>query len=417
MESPMASIRLLLAALLAIGVSACATTPPPASTAQAPAEQRPPVTILVSIDAFRPDYMGHGDTPVLDALAKQGVRATMRPSFPTLTFPNHTTLVTGQRPDRNGIVANTMYDPKRPGVRFYSKEMESSDPFWWAESEPLWITAEKNGVHAGTMFWPGEEAAHGDVRPYDWIRFDPNFTSAQRMRAVTDWMRRPAAIRPRFVTIYIDDVDKAGHKFGPAAQETRDSVRLIDGLIGDLQSGLDGLGQPVNLVIVSDHGMRAIQPERTVSLDRILPRESYRLASYGPFATLDPLPGHEEEVARALLTPNPNMTCWRKADVPAKFHYGANPRVGAFVCQAAAGGEVMPGMPTNKGDHGYEPDDPDMTALFLVNGPAFRRDARVPAKFDNVDLYPMLARLIGVAPLPNDGDAATLAPLLAPTEK
>ncbi len=161
-----------------------------------------PVTILISIDAFRPDYMDRGDTPVLDALAQQGVRATMRPSFPTLTFPNHTTLVTGQRPDRNGIVANTMYDPKRPGVRFYSKEMESSDPFWWAESEPLWITAEKAGVHAGTMFWPGEEAAHGDVRPFDWIRFDPNFTSAQRVRTVTDWMRRPADIRPGFVAIY-----------------------------------------------------------------------------------------------------------------------------------------------------------------------------------------------------------------------
>ena len=413
----MASIRPLLAALLTLGASACATTPPPVSTALAPVEQRAPVTILISIDAFRPDYMGQGDTPVLDALARLGVRSTMRPSYPTLTFPNHTTLVTGLRPDRNGIVANTMYDPKRPGVRFYSKELESSDPFWWAESEPLWITAQKQGVQAGTMFWPGEEAAHGDVRPYDWIRFDPNFSSAQRVRAVTDWMRRPADIRPRFVVLYLDDVDRAGHKFGPAAPETRESVRLVDRLIGNLKSGLDGMGQPVNLVIVSDHGMRAVQPERAVSLDTLLPRESYRLASYGPFATLDPVSGHEEDVARALLAPNPNMTCWRKAEVPAAFHYAANPRVGAFVCQAAPGGEVMPGLPTSKGDHGYDPDDPEMTALFLVTGPAFRRDAQLPARFDNVDLYPMLARLIGVAPQPNDGDAATLAPLLAQTQR
>lgn len=415
----MACFRPLLAALLAIGASACAATspPPPIDHSVLTGEQRAPVTILVSIDAFRPDYMGKGDTPVLDSLARQGVQATMRPSFPTLTFPNHTTLVTGLRPDRNGIVANTMYDPKRPGVRFYSKELESSDPFWWAESEPLWITAEKNGVHAATMFWPGEEAAHGNVRPFDWVRFDPNYTSEQRVRTVTDWMRRPAEIRPRFVTIYFDDVDKAGHKFGPAAPETRNAVRLVDRLIGDLKTGLDRMYQPVDLVIVSDHGMRAIQPERTVSLDRILSRESYRLASYGPFATLDPIPGHEEEVARALLAPNPNMTCWRKAEVPARFHYGANPRVGAFVCQAGSGGEVMLGMPTNKGDHGYEPDDPDMTALFLANGPRFRRDAKIPAKFDNVDLYPMLAGLIGVTPLPNDGNPATLAPLIVPKRK
>jgi len=415
----MASFRPLLAVLLAIGASACAASapPPPAVGTASVAERRAPVTILVSIDAFRPDYLGKGETPVLDELARQGVRATMRPSFPSLTFPNHTALVTGLRPDRNGIVANTMYDPKRPGLRFYSKELESSDPFWWAESEPLWITAEKNGVHAGTMFWPGEEAAHDGVRPFDWIRFDPNYTSAQRVRTVTDWMRRPAEIRPRFVTLYFDDVDKAGHKFGPFAPETHEAVRQVDRLIGDLKAGLDAMAQPVNLVIVSDHGMRAIQPERAVSLDRLLPRESYRLASYGPLATLDPVPGHEEEVARALLAPNPDMTCWRKADIPARYHYGANPRVAAFVCLAAPGGEVMPGLPTSKGDHGYDPDDPDMTALFLVNGPAFRRDAPIPAKFDNVDLYSMLAGLIGVPPLPNDGDPATLAPLIAPGRK
>ena len=406
----MVSFRPLLAALLAIGASACAATPPPAPiAAQAPVERRDPVTILISIDAFSPTHLGRGYTPTLDALAAGGVQATMRPSFPTLTFPNHNTLVTGLRPDRNGIVANTMYDPKRPGARFFSKDLESSDPFWWAESEPIWITAEKQGIHSGTMFWPGEEASHDDIRPHDWVRFDPNFTSAQRVRTVMDWMRRPPAIRPRFVTLYFDDVDKAGHKQGPQAEATVAAVRLVDGLIGDLKAGLDTLDQPVNLVIVSDHGMRAIQPERTVSLDRILPRDSYRLASYGPFATLDPLPGHEEEVARVLLAPNPNMTCWRKADVPAHYHYGANPRVAAFVCLAAAGGEVMPGMPTNKGDHGYDPDDPEMTGLFLVNGLAFRRDAHIPARFDNVDLYPMLARVIGIKPLPNDGDASTLA--------
>ncbi|CAN5884625.1 ectonucleotide pyrophosphatase/phosphodiesterase [soil metagenome] len=410
----MACIRPLLAALLAIGISACAVTSPPASSAAAPAiasEQRPPVTILISIDALSPDRLGRGDTPVLDALARDGVKSTMRPSFPTLTFPNHTTMMTGLRPDRHGIVANIFYDPRRPTSRFYSNDIESSDPFWWAEAEPLWITAEKQGIHSGTMFWPGEEAAHGDVRPYDWVRFDPNFTSEQRIRTVTDWMRRPAAIRPRFVTIYFDDVDKAGHRQGPRSDAEIAAVRSIDRLIGDLKQELDALGQPVNFVIVSDHGMRAIRPERTVSLDRILPRESYRLVSYGPFATLDPLPGHEEQVAGVLLAPNPDMTCWRKADVPARYHYGANPRVAAFVCLAAPGSEVMPGMPTNKGDHGYDPDDPEMTALFLVNGPAFRRGARVPARFDNVDLYPMLARVIGVAPLPNDGDASTLAGL------
>jgi hypothetical protein len=142
---------------------------------------------------------------------------------PTLTFPNHYTLVTGLRPDRHGIVSNTLYDPRRPGTRFQSKELESSDPFWWAEAEPIWITAEKHGVRAGTMFWPGQEAPHEGLRASDWARFDPNFTDEQRVRTVMDWMRRPAAIRPAFVTIYFDLIDRTSHRKRP--EERRDDRR------------------------------------------------------------------------------------------------------------------------------------------------------------------------------------------------
>jgi predicted AlkP superfamily pyrophosphatase or phosphodiesterase len=190
-------------------------------------------------------------------------------------------------------------------------------------------------------------------------------------------------------------------------------VREIDALIGTLDAGLKALGQPANLVIVSDHGMRAIEPEHTVFIQKLLPPGSFRPITFGPFATIDAVPGREEDVARALLAPNPNMQCWRKADMPARFHYGANPRVAAFLCLARAGAEVMLDKPpTNKGDHGYDPDDPDMTGLFLVNGPAFRRNASIPAKFDNVDLYPMLAAVIGVPAIPGDGNPETLRPAL-----
>lgn len=406
--------RIAAAALCAM-IQACATPPfagPPAAPAVV-AEARAPVTILISIDAFRPDYVGRGDTPDLDALAAGGAHAAMRPSFPSLTFPNHTALVTGLYPDHNGIVANTMYDPAKPGVKFYNKELEALDPFWWAGAEPIWITAEKAGIRSGTMFWPGEEAAHDGIRPSDWARFDPNFTSAQRVLTVEDWMRRPAALRPRFLTLYFDDVDKAGHKHGPWGAPTIDAVRHIDTLIGDLRDTLAALHQPVNFVIVSDHGMRAVEPAKAVLLPTLLPNSSYTLIFYGPFAAIDPLPGHEDEVARALLAPNPHMTCWRKGDVPPAYHYGHNPRVAPILCLAERGGDVLQAPPTNQGEHGYDIDDPEMAALFLVNGPAFRTGARLPAKFDNVDVYPMLARLIGVTPRPNDGDPATLAALLA----
>lgn len=409
----------IVAVALCAALQACVTAPGPGAGpgpgVPVAAEIRAPVTILVSIDAFRPDYLGRGDTPNLDALAAGGVKASMKPSYPTLTFPNHTTLVTGLRPDRNGIVANIFYDPAKPGAKFVSKELEATtDPSWWAQSEPLWITAEKAGIRTATMFWPGEEAAHDGVRPRDWIRFDPNFTGAQRVLTVADWMRRPAALRPRFMTLYFDDVDKTGHKQGPWGAPTIAAVRQIDALIGELRATLAALRQPVNFVIVSDHGMRDVEPDKAVLLQKLLPGDSYDLVFYGPLAAIAPKPGHDAEVERVLFAPNPHMTCWRKGDVPPRFHYGKNPRVAPILCQSERGGGVLPGAPTNKGEHGYDDDDPEMTAFFVANGPAFRRDATIPARFDNVDLYPMLARLIGVTPRANDGDPATLAPLLAP---
>ena len=396
-----------LAGVAVLVLAGCAYpyTPPALPSASAPAaplaaqfaEQRAPVTILVSIDGFRPDYLRRGDTPQLDALAAAGVLGAMRPSFPSLTFPNHEAIVTGLRPDRSGIVANTMYDPGHPGEKFTIKDPKSLEPFWWAEAEPLWIAAEKAGIRSATMFWPGSEVGHDGLWPTDWARFDANYTGAQRVERVLDWLRRPAAIRPRFVTLYFDAVDKTAHKQGPFGAPTIAAVRDVDARIGDLVADLASLSQPANVVIVSDHGMRAIEPAKLTDLDQLLPPESYRLASYGPIATIDPLPGHEAQVAAVLLAPHPFARCWRKGELPARFRYGSNPRVAAFVCLAAAGGEVMRGAPTDQGDHGYDPDDPEMRAVFIANGPAFVGGKRLDL-FDNVDVAPLLRDLLGLAP-------------------
>jgi predicted AlkP superfamily pyrophosphatase or phosphodiesterase len=403
---------------LKLAMAALAASLSPNATAQpAPAtvEQHAPVTILVSLDAFRPDYLHKGNTPNLDALAAAGVEGTMRPSFPALTFPNHVAMITGLRPDRSGIVAGVMYDPRRPTERFANTEAgPMGDPFWWDQAEPLWITAEKNHIQTGVMFWPGLEAPHDGIRPTDWAHFDYNYLGGQRIRTLLDWMRRPAAIRPRFAMVYIDAVDRTAHKKGVSAPETIAAIRDADRWVGELVAGLRELGQPANLVIVSDHGMTDIRPDRVLLLPSLLPTDSYRFVQWGPVAAIDPMPGHEAEVEAALLAPHPYAKCWRKADVPAKFHYGANPRVAAIICLATEGGEIVPIPPTNLGDHGYDPDDPDMTALFLVNGPAFNAKARAPAKFDNVDVYPLLRRLLGLPPAQGiDGTDAPFAGIWA----
>ncbi|WP_375429053.1 ectonucleotide pyrophosphatase/phosphodiesterase, partial [uncultured Sphingomonas sp.] len=200
--------------LLALAASACVSVdrPPPSSVA---VERRAPVTILVSIDGLRPDDLRRGNTPTLDGLASEGASGAMRPSFPANTFPNHYTLVTGLRPDRHGVVDNTMEDPARPGVRFtISDTKQTRDRFWWDGAEPIWVSAERAGIRAGTMFWPGAEAAIGGVRPSVWVPYAAEVTSADRVRFVLDWLRRPVPERPGLLTLYFDVVDKAAHEQG-----------------------------------------------------------------------------------------------------------------------------------------------------------------------------------------------------------
>lgn len=420
----MLRLPFLLPALLCLG--ACATMPVQPSAPVAQAQQRAPVTILISIDGFRADYLQRGVTPQLAALGANGVEAPMRPSFPTKTFPNHWAIVTGDRPDRNGIVANSMEDASRPDDKF---TMASDDPYWWNEAEPIWVTAEKAGVRTATMFWPGSNvpwggtkasswpyAITGGTRPSDWAQFNQAINGAQRVNIVLDVLRRPADIRPTFVTLYFDIVDTAGHIYGPDAPETTKALADVDGHIGDLVAGLKAMGQPANLVIVADHGMAASSSERVVALDKVADSANYRVVESGPYATLAAVPGREKALEAALLKPHAHMQCWRKGDIPARFHYGTHQRIPPYLCLGETGWEIQPTAPTKSvsgGSHGWDDRAPEMQALFIANGPAFAPGAKPAPDFANVDVYPLLARLLGIAPRPSDGNPATLSGIVA----
>ena len=391
------SLRLALLALLAWIAGPAAAR-----------EARKPVTILVSIDGFRADYLDRGLTPTLAALAAKGVSGAMRPSFPTKTYPNHYALVTGLRPDRNGIVGNKMEDPARPGETFTMKM--SQDSFWWSEAEPIWAAAEKAGIRSATMFWPGSNVAYDRVRPEDWFDYDEAITDTQRVNAVLDWLRRPLAIRPRLITLYFDLVDTAGHRHGPDSPDVNAALKQVDGDIAHLRAGLAELGQPANLVVVADHGMAATSPDRVVWIHDIADPADYHVIDEGPVALIDPVPGHEAALAASLLKPHPHINCLRKADLPDRLHYGRNPRVAAFVCLADTGWLLMNELPKkwgiDLGSHGYDNQAPEMLALFVAAGPDIARRGRLPT-FDNVDVYALLRDLLHLPPKPGiDGTDA-----------
>jgi predicted AlkP superfamily pyrophosphatase or phosphodiesterase len=361
--------------------------------------------VLVGIDGFRADYLERGHTPRLAALARAGASAAMRPSFPTKTFPNHYAIVTGYRPDRNGIVGNSMIDPRRPGVTFsLGNAAQALDPFWWSEAEPLWIAAEKVGLRTATMFWPGSEVAFGGQRPSDWLRYDQNVTNVQRVNTLIDWLRRPASLRPAFATIYFDTVDTAGHRFGPDSAELNAALAEVDARIGELVDGAQALKVPVNWVIVADHGMRATDEARVIQLDTLIDRASYIAVETGPYAAIEPVTGTDTRVAEALLVAHDHMNCARKEDLPERLHWGKNPRVAAIICIAEAGWTILSGAPqypVTGGAHGYDNADPEMLAVFIASGPAFSRGEVLPV-FDNVAVAALLRAVLG---LPEDASA------------
>ncbi len=396
--------RLVLALCLILAL-------PGAAMAGGKAKAPPPVTILISLDGFRADYMTRGISPNLAALAAAGVTspAGMRPSFPSLTFPNHYALITGLRPDRNGIVDNVMRDDARPGMTFGMGKAEMvTDAFWWDEAEPLWVTAQRAGMLTATMFWPGSEAAIRGVLPTYYKPYDKAFLAPDRVKQVLTWLDLPPAKRPRLVTLYFDLVDTAGHHGGPDSQDVNDAITSTDAAIGQLVAGLKarGLYGRTNLVIVADHGMAQTSPDRLIYLDDVFDVARLGQVTGGSMSEMNPA---DAEAETAILGKHAHFECWKKADVPERFHFGKNPRVPAVVCLAETGWTITTKayatsrpMKTVGGAHGYDPYDIQMAALFIAEGPAIRKGATIQS-FDNVDVYPLVAKLARVRPLPSDG--------------
>ncbi len=386
--------------------------------APALAQDRRPL-ILISIDGFRAEYLERGLTPTLDALAGAGARAeAMRPSFPVNTFPNHYTLVTGLRPDRHGLTDNTMFDGARPGVKFSMGARDQvMDRFWWDGGEPIWVTAQRQGVRAATMFWPGSEAAVRGVRPSIWHIYEEALPAFDRVDRLLGWLDLPMAERPLLMTLYFEAVDTVGHHSGPDSPELNEALRTVDLSLARLVAGLTarGLLHQVNIVIVSDHGMAPTSPDRLIVLDEQYPAGAFRWITMGSMAGLIPA---DAEVERRLVGRQDHHECWRKGELPARLNYGSHPRIPPVICLADAGWTLTTRerqdsrpMTRSGGAHGYDPHDPTMQAIFVAHGPAFRSGV-VLAPFDNVSVYPLLARLLDLTPAPNDGDPADTAAAL-----
>jgi predicted AlkP superfamily pyrophosphatase or phosphodiesterase len=381
------------------------------STAPQPTEH---TVVLISLDGFRRDYLEWHAPPTLLALAEEGVIAdAMIPSFPTSTFPNHYTIVTGLRPQNHGIVNNTMYDPVFDAAFTLGNEGPREDR-WWG-GEPIWSTAEKQGVRSAAFFWPGTEAEIAGARPSRWMRYDGRVPYATRVDSVLSWLSLPAGERPRMIALYFDEPDHTGHEAGPTAPAVRGAVLKSDSAVARLMEGLRerGLFGSVNIVVVSDHGMTEVAPERTVYVSDVLDTAAFQVVSGGALFMGSSRTGDNAGMVAALRR-LPHVSAWLREDVPARLHFSNHRRITPVVALADDGWAIAANRTwraSGGGRHGYDNALPSMRTIFIARGPAFRRGVRIP-EFSNVDVYALLTRVLGLTPAPNDGSLAIVGAAL-----
>jgi X-X-X-Leu-X-X-Gly heptad repeat protein len=399
--------RMLAALLVALALASSAAQPPGSAS---------PILVLVSFDGWRWDYIDRPPARNLRALAARGVRVReMVPSFPVLTFPNHYTIATGLYPAHHGIVANAMTDPSI-AERFSMSSSAVRDGRWWG-GEPIWVTAVRQGRRAAAMFWPGTEAEIGGVRPTYWEPFDGTRSAGARVARVLEWLALPEAERPSFVTLYLDDVDHAGHDFGPDTPELSAALGTLDAGLGTLVDGVQqlGLANRVTIVVVSDHGMTPLSDRRIIWLDDYIDVGRVDITEWDGLLFLTPKTGSVEDVYRRLRGAHPRLRVFTRDTLPARLHYRDNPRIPPIVgipddgwivtTRARRRQRVEDGHVLQRGTHGFDPANQRMHATFVAAGPEIRRGVVVPT-LDNVQVYEFLCAVLKLTPAANDGDAS-----------
>jgi alkaline phosphatase D len=365
--------------------------------------------VMLSMDGWRWDYSARVPTPNLDRIAALGVMAQyLIPAFPTKTFPNHYSMATGLYPDNHGIVANNFYCPQLNLSFRLGDRTTVENPVFYG-GEPIWVTAEKQGLIAASYFWVGSEAPVQGVQPTYWKRFDSNTRLSAQIDTVIYWLNLPVEKRPRLITLYSHQPDSHGHDYGPDAPEVDNMLVYLDSLVGDLKTKLSRLpiaGQ-INLIVTSDHGMTQLSAERFVDLSQHVRRNWFERAHGGnPLLLLQPVEGMKDSVYNILRKVD-NLQVWKSGQLPERLNYGNNPRTLDLIVLADSTWSLGWNPPrenfSNEGGHGWDNAKKDMHTVFYAMGPAFRSNHLHPP-FKVVDLYPLIAQILGLKPAQIDGE-------------
>lgn len=388
------------------------------STEKQPKNSTPPL-LIVSFDGFRYDYLSKANTPNFDSLIANGVKAeSLIPVFPSKTFPNHYSIVTGLYPENSGLVGNTMYDSKFDEWYKISKREAVTNPKWYA-GEPIWNTVEKQGKKAGVFFWVGSETPIQGMRPSHWKLYDGSVPGATRIDSVAKWLTYKDDRAVDFAALYFELVDNAGHRYGPDADEVVTAVQKADSLIGYLKKKLkaEKHWDKINLIIVSDHGMTRLSKEKTILLPQLIDMNKVERIIWAPSTQIWPKKGTLDPLYQKLKAQENHYKIYKKDALPAHYHL-QHRRVAPLIMVADLGYTILQKEDVPKfiknlpsGAHGFDNHQKDMHGIFFAHGPAFKIGDTVP-KFENVNIYALLAHLLKISPAPNDGSLENISEVL-----
>jgi predicted AlkP superfamily pyrophosphatase or phosphodiesterase len=365
------------------------------------AAQKKPYVILISIDGLRSDFVEKFNATSLQAYGKSGVVANyMTSAFPSLTFPNHYSIVTGLYPAHHGLVDNTFYDEKANATYTMSNKKMVADPYWYGGT-PLWVLAEKQQMVTASFYWVASEAPIGNTKPTYFYNYNDKIKIEKRITQIKDWLSLPEKSRPHLITFYMPEVDDAAHNYGPDSKQAEAAVQYIDGVIKKMNDEVSSLGLPVNYILVSDHGMALVDSQNPIRLPKSVDPTKFYVPSGSALLQL-----YAKDTAaiiptyQALLKEANGYDVYLKNNAPKDFHYSNLDdrfnRIGDIILVAKLPYTFsLSGRPSSPGKHGYDPRLPEMMASFLAWGPAFKSGKKING-FENVHVYPLIAKILGL---------------------
>ncbi|MCB0642600.1 MAG: alkaline phosphatase family protein, partial [Phaeodactylibacter sp.] len=419
-------LSLVVLALTSLLLYAQPTVIQPADAVRinAPDQLDKPYVILISLDGYRYDYTARFQPPNLSRFIEQGVSAnSLIPCFPSKTFPNHYSIVTGMYPEKHDLVNNTFYAPDKRALYKISNRAAVEDGSWY-KGTPLWVQAGRAGMVSSSFFFVGSEADVGGLRPSNYYQYDGSVPNQTRIQQAIDWLRLPAETRPHLITLYFSDMDDAGHRYGPNDDEKLEAALLkLDTDLGLLFEAVNEMDLPVNIVIVSDHGMAAVKPEERIPTESLENDSLYRLVNSGPVVHVYLKEGTDlEETYQYMRSIAEHFQVYKTAEAPFFKNNPENPRLGDLLLIAdyphyfSGIRRIMMQRKNGvkvSGEHGFDPAIPDMHGIFYARGPAFKQGFEIPS-FENIHIYPLICSILGLEiPGEVDGRAAVLRPLLS----